>query len=510
MRPVSEMCQLEGTQVKILISPTNMATVAETTQINGALYNGFNGNQVNTPVAGLSNGLSNGHVNGPDKVFSPQPKRALEVAIVGGGVAGLALACVLGHAGHKVVVLEAAPVISEVGAGINASPNLTRLLSRWGLDPRLRQHTDPLTRIDLRRWETGEFLGAATLMPEIEKRHGAPQYVVHRSDLQKALMDQASSVSEIRINSLVVGIDFDKPSVTLHDGTVVDPDVVIGADGMKSTCRKLIYDKLGLIDKARPTGDAAFRVLIPLERILDPELRKFVMEPVATRWMGPNCHVQAYPIRHGNLYNMVLCHPDTGISEESWSARASKQEILDHFGSWDSVRLRKLLDLIPDENIMKWRLCEHENLPTWVYGKVGLLGDACHPMLPYVAQGAAQAIEDVGVLGLALNQVTGSEDLPLLLKAYEIARKSRTENIIKAGSTTRTVLHLIDGPEQVERDNKFKAVSKGGENPDLLGDSKAQAFLWAYDPEKFFIEEYNSLLKKAQKALETTTKAVEL
>ena len=159
---------------------------------------------------------------------------ALNIVIVGAGIAGLALAVTLGRAGHKVTVLEAAPAIAEVGAGINCSPNLTRLLTRWDLDQRVRKHTDILTRIDLRRWEDGDFLGAATLMPEVEKRHGAPQYVIHRADLHSALMEEAGLVGEIRTNSTVTAIDFDKSSVTLADESKFEADVIVGADGKKS------------------------------------------------------------------------------------------------------------------------------------------------------------------------------------------------------------------------------------------------------------------------------------
>ncbi|KIW26085.1 uncharacterized protein PV07_09213 [Cladophialophora immunda] len=474
---------------------------SEATASNGVYTDGVESNN--------ANGYSHSGVNGNGPYL--KANHPLNVIIVGAGVAGLALAGILGHSGHKVIVLEAAPMIAEVGAGINCSPNLTRLLSRWGLDKRVRKHTNSLTRIDLRRWKDGEFLGAATLMPEIERRHGAPQYAIHRADLHEALMEEADAVAEVRINSMVTSLDFDKPSVTLSDGSVLDADVVVGADGMKSTCRRLIYQKLGLLDKAKPTGDAAFRACIPLELVTDPELRAFITEPVATRWMGPDRHVQAYPIRHGNLYNMVMCHPDTGFSEESWTAKASKQEILDHFGSWDPVRLRKLLDFIPDENVMKWRLCEHDPLPTWVMGKVVLLGDACHPMLPYVAQGAAQAIEDVGVICLALNRVSKPEEIPMLLKAFEVARKARAEHVASTGGATRRVLHLHDGPEQQARDEKFKSVSRGGENPDLLGDAKAQSFLWGYDPEKEFSDTFESLIREAQDLLaEPTARVVDL
>jgi salicylate hydroxylase len=187
-----------------------------------------------------------------------------------------------------------------------------------------------------------------------------------------------------------------------------------------------------------------------------------------------------------------MCHPDTGFTEESWTAKASKAKILEHFGDWDASRLRKLVDLIPEDNILEWRLCQHEPLPTWVLGKVVLLGDACHPMLPYIAQGAAQAVEDVAVLHLAINHVKKPDDLPIFLKAYELARKSRSEYVMTQGGVTGTALHLGDGPEQRARDEKFRAVSQGSENPDLLGDAATQRFLWDHDPESYFLENIES------------------
>ncbi|KAJ9645517.1 hypothetical protein H2204_001097 [Knufia peltigerae] len=408
----------------------------------------------------------------------------MEIIIVGAGIAGLALAGLLGRSGHKVTVLEAAPAISEVGAGLTCSPNLTRLLSRWGHDAEIRKHIDVLSQISLRRWEKGEFLGAAPLMPRVEELHGAPQYVAHRADIHKVLLEDAATVSELRVNSMVTAVDFFAPSVTLSDGITLRADLIVGAD-----------------DKATPTGDAAYRACIPLDEINDPELREFVTERVATRWMGGGRHVQAYPIRHGQLYNMVLCHPDTDISEESWTAKASKQRVLENFADWDTGRLQKLLDLIPEDNVLEWRLCQHDPLPTWILGKLVLLGDACHPMLPYNAQGAAQAVEDVAVLHLAIDRVKKPSDLPALLKAYELARKSRSEFIMLQSGVTGKALHLHDGPEQQARDQKFGSVSQGGDNPDLLGDAATQTFLWDHDPEQHFLDNIEALLQSAHSQL---------
>lgn len=187
-------------------------------------------------------------------------------------------------------------------------------------------------------------------------------------------------------------------------------------------------------------------------------------------------------------WHKVMCHPDPGFAEESWTAKASKEDMLHQFGSWDPAFLRKLMDLIPDDNILIWQLCQHAPLPTWVLGKLVLMGDACHPMLPYVAQGAAQAIEDAAVLHLALNRVSSAEDLPVLLKAYELARRPRAERIMSVAGDNRAGLHLPDGPEQEARDQKFRLLAQGGDNPDLLGNDKTQLALWGYDPEKEFLD----------------------
>lgn len=183
-----------------------------------------------------------------------------------------------------------------------------------------------------------------------------------------------------------------------------------------------------------------------------------------------------------------MCHPDPGFTEESWTSKASKKELLDNFGNWDAQYLRKLVDLIPDDSVLVWQLCVHDPLPSWMMGKVVLLGDACHPMLPYVAQGGAQAIEDAAVLHLALDQVSSIKDLPVYLKAYEYARKPRAEHIAGLAGLNRDILHLPDGLEQQERDRKFAAVAQGGENPDLLGHADIQRLLWGHDPEKEYLD----------------------
>lgn len=207
------------------------------------------------------------------------------------------------------------------------------------------------------------------------------QVVIHRADLHNALIDRALALDnvELRENSTVTGVEFSPASVTLADGTVVHGDIVIGADGIKSTIRGHLLNDYSM--KAIPTGDAAYRILLPrsvMEK--DPELKELIDEPQATRWLGPSRHIIAYPVRNHELYNVVLLHPDRQEVEESWTTKGSKQAMVDNYQGWD-CRVKKLIALVDDDEVLEWKLCLHRPLKTWIRGSVALIGDACHPML---------------------------------------------------------------------------------------------------------------------------------
>lgn len=214
----------------------------------------------------------------------------------------------------------------------------------------------------------------------VNKTYGQ-QVVIHRADLHNALIDQALALSnvELRVNSTVTDVQFDQAAVTLADGTVVKGDVVIAADGIKSGIRGQLLNDYSC--KAIPTGDAAYRIMLPRSALeSDPELKALMDEPQATRWLGPNRHIIAYPVRNHELYNVVLLHPDSHGVEESWTTKGSKQAMIDNYRGWDS-RVTKLIDLVPDDEVLEWKLCLHAPLKTWIRGNVALIGDACHPML---------------------------------------------------------------------------------------------------------------------------------
>ncbi|KAL3491945.1 hypothetical protein BJX62DRAFT_251033 [Aspergillus germanicus] len=415
-------------------------------------------------------------------------KTPLDVVIVGVGIGGIAAALTLGLRGHHITILESAPKLMEVGAGIQVSPNMLRLFDRWGVSPLIHAKDVALERIHVRRWQDGSLLGT---MP-VNKTFGQ-QVVIHRADLHNALIEKALELEnvELRVNSHVANVDFNSTTVTLANGTVVGADIIIAADGIKSALRDYLLGK----DASKPmaTGDAAYRIMLTRSVMEnDPELKRLIEVPEATRWLGPERHLIAYPVRNHELYNIVLLHPDRHGIEESWTTKGSKQRMVDDYEGWDPI-VTKLIDLVPDDEVLEWKLCLHPPLKTWIKGSVALIGDACHPMLPYVAQGAAQAVEDAAALGIVLSKITSKQEIPLALKAYEKSRRERAETVQQSGSLNRITLHLPDGPEQLARDEQFRASLTGGENPDKWSDRKTQEFLWGWDAEKAALQTWEEL-----------------
>jgi len=273
--------------------------------------------------------------------------------------------------------------IGEVGAGLQVPPNMMRILTRWGLRDTVITSSVSLTSVHIRRWASGALLGDAP----VNKSFG-DQYVIHRADLHRALYERATGLPNVRVrvNATAVSADFGEEGkevgVMLEGGERVEADVVLAADGIRSRLRQQMLGLKVNTPTPTPTGDAAYRVILPRSAMLtDPDLRELIDTARGTRWIGPGRHIMAYPIKAHQQYNMVLLRPDTsGGSEESWTAVGTKQELVDTYKGWDPV-LQKTFNLISDEKVMRWKLCTHGFLETWTKGRVALLGDACHPML---------------------------------------------------------------------------------------------------------------------------------
>ncbi|TFY76881.1 hypothetical protein EWM64_g7132 [Hericium alpestre] len=404
---------------------------------------------------------------------------------MGCGLGGLAAAHCLGRAGHNVTILEQAEAIGEIGAGIQISPNVSRLFRRWGIGDRLDKMGIQPGAFAFHRYSTGERVGWSPLGEEMIKDHGEGYYHVHRADVHQMLYDLATPYMTVRLNARVMSIDPSIPTLTLQSGEVVSADMIIAADGVKSMIREVV---VGGPDKPIPTGDAAYRAIIPTAELLkDPELAGFVENPEMNAWMGPNRHIMMYKIvrilfcrscgraltcfpKRPTDWNMVMAHPDDE-AVESWTAEGDVSKLREDFKDFEP-RVQKMLALVP--RALNWRLMDREPLPKWVHddGKVALLGDAIHPMLPYRAQGAAMAvsvppflisththqaqIEDAAVLGVFFARLTDRSQIGPILDAYQTIRFPRTSKTQLAARRNQRIFHYEDGPEQIARDNSMR------------------------------------------------------
>lgn len=276
-------------------------------------------------------------------------------------------------------------------------------------------------------------------------------------------------------------------------------DLVIAADGIRSICRQHVAQRVGdnTMDRPCPTGDAAYRLLIPREKVQhDPELLAMLDRDIAVRYMGPEGHIMAYPLRGNKMYNMVLIHPAKTTGEDDddvWKTAGDRHDMVDFYRNW-SPAIQKWLSYAEGE-ILEWTLNTYPPLSTWVRGRVALVGDACHPMLPYVAQGAANAIEDAAVIAIAF---TCTPDVHAALALYESIRKERAEKIAASALHTGRSLHLPDGPEQEKRDEFIRrAGSKDGsgkrDKADKWTDQKWQDYMWGVDVMRETVEKWNEL-----------------
>ena len=379
----------------------------------------------------------------------------VRVAVVGAGIGGLAAGLCLGEAGFsEVTIYERSDSLGEVGAGIQISPNGSRILHGLGLGEALgRVAVRPRTG-DMRRWEDWSLISTSALGDEVVAEYGFPYYHVHRADLHRVLAD-AVPPERIALGRRVVGLESPATGaggVTLRfeDGEADTADVVIGADGIHSVVRR---ELLGL-EAPRFSGNAAWRGLVPAEQVADLRL------PVtSTVVMGPARHFVYYFVAAGRMINWVGVAPTATWTLESWTAPGRLEDALADFEGWNPV-VRRLISSVaaaPEEaEIYRWALYDRDPLASWGDGAITLLGDAAHPMLPFMAQGACQAIEDAAVLAACLRLV--SEPVHTL-RRYESLRQERTATVQLAARRNETLFHLPDGPEQRARDRELAGTS---------------------------------------------------
>lgn len=393
--------------------------------------------------------------------MTAQQSAGPRIAILGGGIGGLATAAFLNRAGLAATVYEQAAGIAAVGAGIVVAPNLARQLRRLGVLETLRAQA---VRLDVgwefRSWEDGRILSSENLADSCERLYGEHTYTVHRADLLAAIGAQLPA-DRIRLGHKVVGLDTAGATtrISFADRAAVEADVVIGADGVHSVVRNTLFGASAAVY----SGMCAFRALVRADKA--PE---FARRPAQTLWLGPERHLVHYPISRGRRLNLAAFAPAGEYTVESWTATATVEEFLAEFAGWD----QRLTGLIRGaETPGRWALLDRAPLSRWSDGGVTLLGDAAHPMFPFYAQGAAQAVEDAAVLARCL--ADGIDDPAAALGRYERLRVPRTERIQTVSHARSHLNHLPDGPEQRARDVAFT------QQDPLV----ANAWIYSYDPE---------------------------
>ncbi|MBA0052372.1 FAD-dependent oxidoreductase [Streptomyces sp. AJS327] len=385
--------------------------------------------------------------------------QSYEVTIVGGGLGGLTAALALRQRGLRVTVLEQADQLGEVGAGIQTAPNASRILLGLGLRDQLEAiHTEPLDQVR-RRWEDGSVVGLTPLGQFCKDRYNAPYWHYHRADLHRVLMDAcvdpagAGPVVRLRTSSRVAELDQSDPArpvAITADGQRYASDVLVGADGIRSRVREL----MGLEDTLEFSGEMAYRALIPGDLIAaDPATRWLVDRFQSTIWYGPDRHLVHYMIRGGEWLNIVACVPCTDEVAEKWTAASTPEDLAAAYPGWDD-RVPAMLSKAKGD-VTCFALYHRRRDPVWVDGSVALLGDACHAMLPYQAQGASQAMEDAAVLAEELGAVT-VDGVGGALRRYVDRRAKHAGMVQEASLRNKTFYHYPDGPLQQERDAKLR------------------------------------------------------
>jgi salicylate hydroxylase len=373
------------------------------------------------------------------------------IIIAGAGIGGLSAALMLARSGFRVTLLEQAEQLSETGAGIQLSPNATRILIALGLGERLKREVFVPQAVTIKS-ASGSGLTRIPLGAEAERRYSAPYWAIHRADLQAALLEPVRSHPDIvlrlgtRVEDFVVHAKGLSVACRCGSATADDHGIaLIGADGLWSGLRaRLGYPAPEFRQRT------AWRALIAADAV-DEEFRA----PQVQLWLGPNAHVVHYPVKGGALINIVAIVNDDW-AEPGWSAEGPREELLAHYSPWNwALPLREFL-AVP-ERWQKWALYDLPPLGAWGDGPVTLMGDAAHPMLPFLAQGAAMAIEDAAVL--ADNLARDPDDPATAMRRYERARRRRTARVQRAARGNGRLYHLTAGEAAVR--NLFLRVAGG-------------------------------------------------
>jgi salicylate hydroxylase len=394
---------------------------------------------------------------------SAAASRPLSIAIIGGGIGGLTAAISLLRAGFDVQVYEQARWLAELGAGINIGPNASRILIRLGLGEECARVAFRSLFFHQRRWQDGRTLTRTPLGDAIEAEFGAPHMIFHRGELH-SLLAKAVPPERVHLGHRCTGFKDhgDQVAATFENGVTATADVLIGADGIHSMVRRI------LLGSERPRfACRAYRGLIPAERVRD-------IPKDSTAWLGPGAHFIHYFVSAGRFLNFVGHKEQEAWVSESWSEPGKVSDLRAAYAGWHP-QVQRIIDEV-DETFI-WAVIDREPIARWSFGRVTMLGDACHPMLPFMGQGGAQAIEDAAAITACL--LRHGDDIEAALKLYETVRLPRASQIQNGSWENKTRFHLPDGPAQEARDAQ---MAKG------MTDWSYRAIAWLYGHDASLLE----------------------
>ena len=350
-----------------------------------------------------------------------------KIAVIGGGIGGLTAALALLKRGLDVDIYEQAPELKEVGAGIQISSNGTRVLFALGLEDALKRVQVQPSKRQIRHWRTGETWNWFDLGQVTQQRYGTPHVMLHRGDLHGLLADAVRNLKPdaVHLNKRCAALaqSAERAEVTFTDGETVTADYVIGADGIHSKIREFLFGP----DKPEFTGCVAWRGLVPMQQ-LPPHIAPLL----GTNWLGPHGHVLHYPVRRGEIMNFISFVERDDWQIESWVTQGSKDELANDYRDWHEDVHAIIRNI---ETPYKWAMMVRGPMPRWSEGRVTLMGDACHPTLPFLGQGGVMAIEDGYVLAACLQKYLDEPERAFA--RYEDIRRERTAAVVRKSHENR-------------------------------------------------------------------------
>ncbi|MFF3311528.1 FAD-dependent monooxygenase [Streptomyces sp. NPDC002952] len=365
------------------------------------------------------------------------------VAIVGGGVAGLVTATLLRRRGIDVRIFEQTPQLGAIGAGIQLSPNGVRVLHRLGLQAALARTGVRAQAIETRRWADGTRIARVRHGVACTELFGAPYYLIHRADLQRCLLSVLPEhVMELGKGCTRVVEGPDEVALHFADGTTTTADVVIGADGVHSAVRAAVVQ-----DEPRFSGYAVHRGLVPAAAV-----PSFATDPRVLFWLGPRRHVTYYPVRGGDIVHFSAVGASNDARTGSFSSPDEMNELATGFADWHE-EVRRVVTAAG--SVTRWGVFDRDLADRYVTGRIALLGDAAHPTLPYLSQGANQALEDAVTLARCLWEADPARLAPALHR-YQSLRRPRTAEVHRRARDLARTFHLPDGQEQTDRDREMR------------------------------------------------------